>query len=104
MVFLDDPALLSSAYRHVSAGGSAEFSWREAVNEALRALGSVDDAHLAARMDDLRDLEMQLLEELAGAARSSVTAIPAGAILVARELLPSEFLAFDPSRIAGSAP
>jgi phosphoenolpyruvate-protein phosphotransferase len=102
LMFLDDPGLLSSAGRHVAAGRSAEFAWREAVNDALRAFESVEDAHLAARAADLRDLQSQLLEELGGAAGvSEHAALPAGAILVARELMPSEFIAFDPSRIAG---
>jgi phosphoenolpyruvate-protein phosphotransferase len=100
VAFLDDPAILALAYRHVSAGRSAGFAWREAMNEALRALGSVDDAHFAARADDLRDLELQLLEELAAATGSSAPTLPAGAILVARDLLPSQFMALDATRIA----
>ena len=99
--FLDDAALLASAYRHVSAGRSAGFAWREAMNEALRALGTVDDARFAARADDLRDLELQLLEELAGETDISAPSFPAGAILVARDLLPSQFMALDVTRIAG---
>jgi multiphosphoryl transfer protein len=101
VAFLDDPALLASAYRHVGAGRSAGFAWREAMHEALRALGSVDDARFAARADDLRDLELQLLEELAGASGTSTPSLPAGAILVARDLLPSQFMALDLTRIAG---
>ncbi len=101
LAFLDDPALLASAYRHVAAGHSAGFAWREALDEALRALGSVDDAHIAARADDLRDLELQLLEELAGSTGNSAPSLPAGAILVARDLLPSQFMALDVTRIAG---
>ena len=99
--FLDDPELLASAYRQLAEGRSAGFAWREAVSEALRQLGSVGDAHLAARADDLRDLEMQLQEELAGPAGSAAPPLPPGAIIVARDLLPSEFMGLDASRIAG---
>ncbi len=99
--FLDDPALLASACRHVSAGRSAESAWREATNEAMRVLGSADDPHIAARADDLRDLELQLLEELTGVTETSSPSLPAGSILVARDLLPSQFMALDATRIAG---
>jgi phosphocarrier protein FPr/phosphocarrier protein len=66
--FLDDPELLAAAYRQIAQGKSAGFAWRTAINEAVGVLGSLDDGHLAARADDLRDLELQLLETLAGSA------------------------------------
>jgi phosphoenolpyruvate-protein phosphotransferase len=97
--FLDDPELLSSAGRHLAAGRSAGYAFREAVDEALRNLGSVEDARLRARADDLRDLELQLLEELSGETAFVPPALPAGAIIVAADLLPSQFLALETSRI-----
>ena len=84
----------------IAQGKSAGFAWRAAINEAVHVLGSLDDGHLAARADDLRDLELQLLETVAGAAEPAPVTLPAGAILVARDLLPSQFLALDAARIA----
>lgn len=99
--FLEDPELLAASYRRIAEGKSAGFAWRAAVNEAISVLGSLEDSHLAARADDLRDLELQLLEILAGSAEPAAQALPEGAILVARDLLPSQFLALDAARIAG---
>ena len=99
--FLEDPELLAAAYRHIAHGKSAGFAWRAAINEAVNVLRSLDDRHLAARVDDLRDLELQLLETVAGSAEPASVKLPAGAILVARDLLPSQFLALDAARIAG---
>ena len=99
--FLEDPELLAAAYRSIAKGRSAGWAWRDAVDGAIRLLGSLEDGHLAARADDLRDLELQLLELIAGAAPPVAPALPAGAILIARDLLPSQFLALDAARIGG---
>ncbi len=99
--FLEDPELLAAAYRTIAEGRSAGWAWRDAVGGAIRLLGSLEDGHLAARADDLRDLELQLLELIAGAAPPAARALPAGAILIARDLLPSQFLALDAARIGG---
>ena len=99
--FLEDPELLAAAYKGIAEGRSAGYAWRAAVNAAIRVLGSVEDSHIAARADDLRDLELQLLEILAGVAESVAQPLPAGAILIARDLLPSQFLALDAAKIAG---
>jgi phosphoenolpyruvate-protein phosphotransferase len=101
LAFLDDPDLLAAAYQAIAAGKSAGFAWRNAVSAAVRVLGSLDDGHLAARADDLRDLELQLLEIIAGRAEPAASVLPAGTIVVARDLLPSQFLALDAARIAG---
>lgn len=99
--FLGDPELLAGSYRGIAAGQSAAWAWRAAVDQAIGQLGGLEDSRLAARADDLRDLELQLLELLAGAAPPAAPALPAGAILVARDLLPSQFLAIDATRIGG---
>jgi phosphocarrier protein FPr/phosphocarrier protein len=99
--FLDDPELLAFAHTKIAAGKSAGFAWRGAVGHAVRALETVADPHLAARVDDLRDLELQMLDLLTGPATPPVTQLPDRAILIARDLLPSQLMALDASRIAG---
>jgi phosphocarrier protein FPr/phosphocarrier protein len=64
-------------------------------------MDAVNDSYLAARVDDLRDLELQVVEAIAGTAASAPVALPPGAIIVARDLLPSQFLALAESRIGG---
>ena len=99
--FLEDPELLAAAYREIAAGRSAGWAWRDAVDGAIRQLESLEDGHLAARVDDLRDLELQLLELIAGTAPPMAPDLPKGAILIARDLLPSQFLALDAACIGG---
>jgi phosphocarrier protein FPr/phosphocarrier protein len=52
-------------------------------------------------VDDLRDLEWQLLELLGGAVPAGIEAPPERAILVARDLLPSQLLALEAGRLGG---
>jgi phosphocarrier protein FPr/phosphocarrier protein len=99
--FLDDPELLGCAHAGIAAGKSAGYAWRSAVRNAVRPLESLADPHLAARVDDLRDLELQLLDLLDGPAGSQDAKLPDRAILVAQDLLPSQLLSLDASRIAG---
>ena len=101
-MLLDDPELTGIADRAIDAGRSAGHAWREAVRRQSAALEQLDDAYLRERAADLRDLEAQVLTALGAATEGSVdTALPADAIVVAREILPSQFAALDPSRLAG---
>jgi phosphocarrier protein FPr/phosphocarrier protein len=98
---LDDPELLAAARAAIEAGRSAGFAWRSAVRENAAALETLADALLRERVDDLLDLETQVLLALQGEPEGNPAALPAQAILIARELLPSQLIALDGARIAG---
>ena len=98
---LDDPELLAAARAAIEAGGSAGFAWRSAVRENAAALEALADARLRERVDDLLDLETQVLLALQGEPEGSSADLPAQAILIARELLPSQLIALDGARVAG---
>ena len=98
---LDDPEVLAGARALVSQGKSAGFAWRAAVGSGVEALRGLADARQRERVDDLLDLEAQVLVALAGAAASRTPELPAQAIVIGRELLPSQLAALDAGRVAG---
>jgi phosphoenolpyruvate-protein phosphotransferase len=99
---LDDPQLLQDARAAIRQGKSAGFAWRSALRASAAALLATGDSRIGERVDDLRDLEHQVLIAL-GAATVVRTEIPAGAILLARDLAPSQFIDLDAQRLGGIA-
>ena len=63
----------------------------------MRGLG---DRRIAERVDDLLDLERRVLLALDGREDRGPD-LPLGAILLADELLPSQFMGLDASKLAG---
>jgi len=98
LAFLDDPALLAEAKRAILAGSPADKAWIEAGRGFAAALAGAGD-RFAERIDDLRDVERQILAALHG--ETLERSVPKGAILVAREILPSELMALGDAGIAG---
>jgi phosphocarrier protein FPr/phosphocarrier protein len=98
---LDDPEVLAGARALLAQGKSAGFAWRAAVGSSVEALRALADARLRERVDDLLDLEAQVLVALTGAAASHTPELPAQAIVIGRELLPSQLAALDAGRVAG---
>ncbi len=101
--FLDDWELIAAARRSIAAGKSASFAWRRAVRDSADLLLNLGDARLAERVADLLDVEAQVLRALnpVAAAAAVSNAIPEQAIVVARDLKPSQFIALDTTRLAG---
>ena len=96
---LDDPQFVASSNAWVAKGKSAGWSWRAAIRVSVDALRDLKDARMAERIDDLLDLEAQVLLALSGAAPLRID-IPAGAVLVAKELLPSHLVSLDATKVA----
>lgn len=99
--FLDDPELIDAAREWIVRDKSAGFAWRQAVRINVDVLRALPDARMGERADDLLDLESQVLTELAGAPSEATDGLSEHAILLADELLPSQFIALDASRLAG---
>jgi phosphocarrier protein FPr/phosphocarrier protein len=100
LALLKDPELADEARRRIGEGRSAGFAWRAAIGGFAEALGALADRRMAERVADLRDLERRVLAVLAGGDAEGPE-IPAGAILLADEILPSQLMAIAPDRLAG---
>jgi phosphocarrier protein FPr/phosphocarrier protein len=100
---LDDPELVAAARAAIAQGKSAAFAWRRAVRASAATLQSLADPRLRERVDDLLDLETQVIGALQGSSVGAGITLPASAIVIAREVLPSQLVALDATRVAGLA-
>ena len=98
---LADPELAAAAERRIAEGRSAAFAWRTASREAADAIRATGDALLMERVADLADLERQLVAALLGETGPAPPTLQPGTILIGEDLLPSQFIALDKSRLAG---
>ncbi|WP_319520528.1 phosphoenolpyruvate--protein phosphotransferase [uncultured Martelella sp.] len=98
---VDDPALIEAAEAGIAAGRSAEWAWNEACREQAETLATMADARMAERAADMRDIAGQVIAELSGkGAAPGLAALPAGSIVLADEILPSEMLGLSAGHIA----
>ncbi|MDH6149183.1 phosphoenolpyruvate-protein phosphotransferase [Paraburkholderia sp. WSM4179] len=97
-VLLEDPTLLDAARNLISLGKSAGFAWREAIRAQAGILSNVEDALLAERAADLRDIEKRVQRAL-GYASSAARTLPDEAVLAADEFTPSDLSSLDRTRV-----
>ncbi|WP_051340168.1 phosphoenolpyruvate--protein phosphotransferase [Azospirillum halopraeferens] len=90
LALLEDEALSEPAFAAIAAGAPADAAFRAALDAQVADYAAAEDAYFRARAADLADLRDRVLRRLAGEAEE---AIPGDAILVARDLPPSRFLA-----------
>ena len=98
---LDDPELTDDALTLIAGGASATYAWRQAIRGSIEALRALGDARMAERVDDLLDLERQVLLAASGHTAAAAQELPPDAIVLADELLPSQLVALDATRLAG---
>src|SRR5260370_7752340 len=97
-VLLEDPTLLDAARDLISLGKSAGFAWREAIRAQIVLLSNIEDALLAERAADLRDIEKRVLRAL-GYTNAAARELPDEAVLAADEFTPSDLSSLDRTRV-----
>ncbi|PKU23878.1 phosphoenolpyruvate--protein phosphotransferase [Telmatospirillum siberiense] len=99
---LGDPVLLAAVGSRLAAGQcSAAAAWRAETEALAASYAALEDDYLRARAADLRDIAARVLRVLAGGGKALRIQPDPPAILLAGELLPSEAMACDPSRVLG---
>lgn len=100
---LEDPDLLELADSAIAKGKSAAFAWKQAYSAYADRLAAMKNELLAARATDLRDVGRRTLAHLLGGAQTDISAAPAGSILIAEELTPSDLASLDRAKVLGCA-
>ncbi|MFC6339466.1 phosphoenolpyruvate--protein phosphotransferase [Pseudomonas sp. CCM 7891] len=99
LALLEDPALLEAATNTIKQGSAAAHAWRDAIQAQCAVLLALGKPLFAERANDLRDLQQRVLRALLGEAWHFD--LPAGAIVVAHELTPSDLLQLSEQNAAG---
>lgn len=97
---LDDEDILESVGDAMARGDSASLAWQRTMQARAATLRAAPDPHIAQRADDFIDLEWQLQWHLAGQEPPAVS-LPEAAIVIARDLVPSQVAALSPAQVAG---
>ncbi len=97
---LQDPELLDSSREQIADGKTAAFAWRNAYMAQSNALSKLKNELLAARANDLRDVGRRVLQLILGLDPSE-DEVPAGSILIAEDLTPSDTANIDRTKVLG---
>ncbi|VVN17321.1 hypothetical protein PS664_04120 [Pseudomonas fluorescens] len=99
LALLEDPTLLEAATAAIEQGSAATHAWRDAIQAQCAVLLALGKPLFAERANDLRDLQQRVLRALLGEAWH--VELPAGAIVSAHELTPSDLLQLSAQQAVG---
>lgn len=101
-LMLEDPELLQTVRRAIEEQGlNAESALSDAAEVYAQMLEALDDQYLCTRAADVRDVADRVLRILTGAAESNASALSHPAIVLARDLAPSDTMLLDKSLVLG---
>lgn len=99
---LDDPDLRDRAEAGIANGMAAAAAMMTAAEGQGAQLRATGNARIAERADDIRDVALRVVHAILGTSAAALT-VPAGAIVFADDLLPSQLSALTAAKVAGFA-
>lgn len=82
---------------------NAEAAVQQQIAEICKGFEAMDDAYLAARMDDIREVGQRLVRNLLKSPYKPFSRLPRHAVILAEELTPADTALLDPKAVAGFA-
>lgn len=99
---LDDPEISDEIEARLAERKNAEWAVEEAIESIAEAIAALDDPYLRERAADIRDLGKRIVAALLGLDAPGI-ALQEPAILVAKDLSPSDTAGLDASLVLGFA-
>ncbi len=100
LMILQDRVLIDKLHAGVKNGRSASAAIKQVISDYVSTFRSMDDPYLRERAADMEDIGRRLSASLCGLTRD-VIQLPYAAIVVAKELLPSDIALLDHALILG---
>ncbi len=102
LLMLEDEALLEGAYQRIEHElmNAAQAFWASA-EEYAQIIAELNDNYFRARVADIHDIRIRIVCHLLGRSIPHLRAMSTSAIIVARDLLPSDTVGLDPTIVLG---
>lgn len=102
MMLLSDPMLTGEIENSIKNDGvNSEFAIENICNMYADMFASMGDELMQQRATDMRDIKVRMQRTLMGLQSVDVSALPAGTILVAKDLTPSMTAGINPANVTG---
>lgn len=101
LMFLDDAALLKRVEDAIQQGINVESAWADGIAHFAAQLQAIPDPTLSARAADVRDVGQRVLRKMLGLEESPVRSLTHPAVIVARDLTPSQTVSLKRDLILG---
>ena len=98
---LEDPELTEAVHERIQKGQDALKAWKETIEDSAMVVAALNDPILSARADDLRDVGRRVLRLMVGAEEKNESLPDKPVVIVARELSPSDTVAFNKDMVLG---
>lgn len=101
MVMISDPTMAGEMSKMIAVGQCAEAAVEAVCDMFIGMFSKMDDEFMQQRAADISDIKLSLLKILLGIKDVDIGSVPAGTILVARDLTPSMTSQIKKENVAG---
>lgn len=101
VLMISDPAMTDEVKEGISGGLTSEAATEQVFEGFASMFEATGDELTAQRAADLRDIKTRLIKTLLGVEEVNISALPAGSVIVARDLTPSMTAGIIKDNISG---
>lgn len=101
LMILEDRSFIQKLKHQIRLGHCAAYALEKIVAEYIEAFKCMEDPYLRERASDMEDIGRRILSNLIGSGTNRVLQLKHPAILVARQILPSDMASLDTDQIRG---
>ncbi len=102
LMLLMDPMLTGEIENAISSESiCSEYAIENVCNMYANVFASMEDELMQQRATDMRDIKVRMQKVLMGVGSVDIASLPAGSVLVAKDLTPSMTAGIDPQKVTG---